>query len=120
MQVLLNLLANAVKFCAPGAGRVRVTLAHGREAVRVDVADNGVGIAPEHQAAIFEKFHQVGDTLTEKPQGTGLGLPISRRSSGSSAASCGSRAQPGRGATFSFTIPVAQGRAEEARWRSGS
>jgi signal transduction histidine kinase len=108
-QVLLNLLANAVKFCTPGAGRVRVALSEAAGAVRVDVADNGIGIAPEHQGAIFEKFRQVGDTLTDRPQGTGLGLPISRLIVRQFGGELWVASEPGRGAMFSFTIPVAQG-----------
>ena len=108
LQVLLNLLANAVKFCAPGAGRVRVALSDGQGAVRVDVADNGCGIAREHQGAIFEKFRQVGDTLTDRPQGTGLGLPISRLIVRQFGGELWVASEPGRGATFSFTIPVAE------------
>jgi signal transduction histidine kinase len=108
-QVLLNLLANAVKFCAPGSGRVRIALSAAADAVRVDVADNGIGIAPEHQGAIFEKFRQVGDTLTDRPQGTGLGLPISRLIVRQFGGELWVASEPGRGATFSFTIPVAQG-----------
>jgi len=107
-QVLLNLLANAVKFCAPGSGRVRVALSDARGAVRVDVADNGVGIDREHQGAIFEKFRQVGDTLTDRPQGTGLGLPISRLIVRQFGGELWVASEPGRGATFSFTIPVAE------------
>ncbi|HTO50308.1 MAG TPA: ATP-binding protein, partial [Burkholderiales bacterium] len=108
-QVLLNLLANAVKFCAPGSGRVRIALSDARGAVRVDVADNGIGIAREEQGAIFEKFRQVGDTLTDRPQGTGLGLPISRLIVRQFGGDLWVASEPGRGATFSFTIPVAQG-----------
>src|SRR5262245_38010607 len=107
-QVLLNLLANAVKFCTPGAGRVRVALSNAPGAVRVDVADNGCGIAREHQGTIFEKFRQVGDTLTNRPQGTGLGLPISRLIVRQFGGELWVASEPGRGATFSFTIPVAQ------------
>ena len=105
-QVLLNLLANAVKFCAPGSGRVRVALSEADGAVRVDVADNGIGIATEHQGAIFEKFRQVGDTLTDRPQGTGLGLPISRLIVRQFGGELWVASEPGRGATFSFTIPI--------------
>ena len=120
MQVLLNLLGNAVKFCAPGQGWVRVTLALGAESLRVDIADNGVGIAPEHQAVIFEKFHQVGDTLTEKPQGTGLGLPIARRIIRQFGGELWVQSAPGAGSTFSFTLPLAHARAEEEQWASAS
>ena len=49
------------------------------DALVVRVHDTGVGIAPEDHATVFEQFRQVGDTLTEKPQGTGLGLPICKQ-----------------------------------------
>src|SRR5687767_15997348 len=77
VQVLLNLLSNAAKFCEPHDGRVVVSLSRHAECIQCDVEDNGVGISPTDQKLIFEKFRQVGDALTAKPQGTGLGLPIS-------------------------------------------
>jgi Na+/proline symporter/anti-sigma regulatory factor (Ser/Thr protein kinase) len=107
MQVLLNLLSNAVKFCTPGTGRVEVRLTGDRHSIRVDVEDNGVGISPEHQAQIFERFRQVGDTLTEKPSGTGLGLAICRRIIGHFDGRLWVESQAGRGSVFSFTLPVA-------------
>ncbi|HNH36764.1 MAG TPA: ATP-binding protein, partial [Rhodocyclaceae bacterium] len=79
MQVMINLLSNAVKFVAPETGRVRVDAEVEHAGVRVTVADNGPGIPPEDQEAIFEKFRQGGSVLTDKPVGTGLGLPISQR-----------------------------------------
>jgi signal transduction histidine kinase len=107
-QVLLNLLSNAVKFCAPGTGVVRVALVASGGELRVDVADNGVGIAPEHQAEIFEKFRQVGDTLTDRPKGTGLGLPISRMIVRQFGGELRVASAAGVGATFSFTLPLAR------------
>jgi Na+/proline symporter/signal transduction histidine kinase len=107
-QVLLNLLSNAVKFCAPGTGVVRVALVASGDVLRVDVADNGVGIAPEHQAEIFEKFRQVGDTLTDRPKGTGLGLPISRMIVRQFGGDLRVASAAGAGATFSFTLPLAR------------
>ena len=106
MQVMLNLLSNAVKFCEPGTGLVRVRVACEPGRVRVDVADNGVGIAPEHHERIFEKFRQVGDTLTDRPQGTGLGLPISRQIVRHLGGKLWVQSEAGRGATFSFTLPT--------------
>jgi signal transduction histidine kinase len=106
MQVLLNLLGNAVKFCAPGVGRVRVSLTSTDSALQVEVADNGVGIAPEHQAAIFEKFRQVGDALTARPQGTGLGLPISRMIVRQFGGELWVKSAPGEGSRFSFSVPL--------------
>ncbi|HQY47269.1 MAG TPA: ATP-binding protein, partial [Usitatibacteraceae bacterium] len=109
MQVLLNLLSNAAKFCTPGTGRVEVRLAADGGAVRVDVQDNGVGISRENQALIFEKFRQVGDTLTDKPSGTGLGLAICRRIVGHFGGRLWVESEPGRGSVFSFDLPVATG-----------
>ena len=68
---------------------------------------NGIGIDREHQAVIFEKFRQVGDTLTDKPAGTGLGLAICRQIIGHFGGRLWVESEPGRGATFSFTLPRA-------------
>jgi signal transduction histidine kinase len=115
MQVLLNLLSNAVKFCAPDNGRVEVRLSAEGDRVRVDVEDNGIGISPENQALIFEKFRQVGDTLTDKPSGTGLGLPICRRIIGHFGGRLWVESVPGRGSVFSFTLPASLPAARPAR-----
>jgi len=118
MQVMLNLLANAVKFCDAKAGRVEVSLRRDADALRVSVRDNGPGITPENQKIVFEKFRQVGDTLTDKPPGTGLGLPISRRIIEHFGGMLSVASTPGEGAVFSFTLPLAAARArgrEEAR-----
>ena len=78
VQVLLNLLSNAMKFCDRDHGRVRIALTEQGAYLQIAVCDNGPGISAADQAAIFDKFRQGGDTLTGKPQGTGLGLHISR------------------------------------------
>ena len=78
IQVMLNLLSNAVKFLKQGSGRISVTLGRRADGLEVSVADNGPGIRPEDQQLVFEKFRQVGDTMTAKPSGTGLGLPITK------------------------------------------
>jgi Na+/proline symporter/signal transduction histidine kinase len=109
MQVLLNLLSNAVKFCPPRTGRVEVRLTQSGDAtMRVEVEDNGAGISAEHQAVIFQKFRQVGDTLTQKPAGTGLGLAICRQIVSRLGGRLWVESEPGRGSTFSFTLPLAQ------------
>jgi hypothetical protein len=111
VQVVINLLSNAAKFCADTAGRVAVSLRALPDAIRVDVHDNGAGIAAHQQAVIFEKFRQVGDTLTAKPRGTGLGLAISREIIQYFGGRLWVESEPGKGATFSFVIPLV-GRAE--------
>ncbi|MEF8749101.1 MAG: sensor histidine kinase [Candidatus Accumulibacter propinquus] len=107
IQVMLNLLSNAVKFLAPGSGRVRVALQRLADGLEVSVADNGPGIRAEDQQLIFEKFRQVGDTMTAKPAGTGLGLPISRRIVEHFGGKLWVESVPGEGATFRFTLPFA-------------
>jgi signal transduction histidine kinase len=76
-QVLSRLLDNALKF-TPRGGAVRVRVAPLDGAVEVAVTDSGPGIAPEHRETVFERFSQMGDPMTEKPAGAGLGLPICR------------------------------------------
>ncbi len=110
IQVLLNLLSNAVKFCAPERGRIEVRVSENPGSVRVDVRDNGPGIRPEDQAIIFDKFRQVGDTLTEKPSGSGLGLHISRQIVEHFGGRMWVESRFGEGACFSFTLPVEPGR----------
>ncbi|HQC80042.1 MAG TPA: sensor histidine kinase [Accumulibacter sp.] len=110
IQVMLNLLSNAVKFLTPGSGEVRVRLRVLGEALEVSVADNGPGIRPEDQQLIFEKFRQVGDTMTAKPSGTGLGLPISRRIVEHFGGRLWVESAVGEGATFRFTLPLTSAR----------
>ena len=112
IQVLLNLLSNAVKFCEPNKGRIEVAVSEHAGYVRIDVRDNGPGISPENQKVVFDKFRQVGDTLTNKPSGTGLGLHISRQIVEHFGGRMWVESRPGEGATFSFTLPVELARAE--------
>jgi signal transduction histidine kinase len=109
MQVMLNLLSNAVKFVPAGSGQVAVHLSSGPDLVRVEVRDNGPGIAAEDQEMIFEKFRQGGDSLTGKPQGTGLGLPISRQImehfGGRLWVESGRLGEIGQGSCFVFELP---------------
>ena len=106
MQVMLNLISNAVKFCDPVAGRIGISLRVLPKALQVDVHDNGAGVTVADQELIFEKFRQVGDTLTQKPQGTGLGLPISRQIIQHFGGALWVSSAPRQGATFSFTLPL--------------
>jgi signal transduction histidine kinase len=106
IQVVINLLSNAVKFTPSGSVTVRVR-GDGPGSVRVDVVDTGVGIDPVDHARVFEPFGQAGDTLTDKPRGTGLGLPICREIIERHGGRLWLESEVGRGSTFAFTLPVA-------------
>jgi len=110
-QVMLNLISNAAKFVPPGEGVVRVSLQHGAEGATVEVADNGPGVSADQQQLVFEKFRQGGDGLN-RPQGTGLGLPISRQIIEHFGGRMWLRSPPGSGACFGFWLPFDH--AEEA------
>ncbi|MCC6210962.1 MAG: HAMP domain-containing histidine kinase, partial [Burkholderiales bacterium] len=106
VQVMLNLLSNAVKFCDAGGGRVEVALSQSRGFVRIDVRDNGPGIAPADQEAIFEKFRQAADPQMGKPQGSGLGLHICKRIVERLGGRIWVSGARGSGACISFTLPI--------------
>jgi signal transduction histidine kinase len=106
LQVLINLISNAVKFTEAGAIRCEANPARGG-GIEIAVSDTGAGIALEDQHAIFEKFRQVGDTLTEKPTGTGLGLAICREIVEHLGGAIHVESEIGRGSRFSFTLPIA-------------
>jgi len=103
-QVLLNLLSNALKF-TPEGGRIDVRATATDGMAEISVADTGVGIAPEDQGAIFEEFRQVG-TAEKKVEGTGLGLALSRKFIELHGGRIWVQSQPGKGSTFSFTLPA--------------
>jgi signal transduction histidine kinase/CheY-like chemotaxis protein len=105
VQVVINLISNAVKFTDSGSVTCRAVSGNGE--IVVSVADTGVGITPEDQPRVFERFKQVGDTLTDKPKGTGLGLPICREIVEHHGGRIWVDSEIGHGSTFSFSIPIA-------------
>jgi Na+/proline symporter/signal transduction histidine kinase len=107
VQVMLNLLGNAVKFADPEHGRVRVGVKVNDGEVQVDVEDNGAGIPEADREVIFDKFRQGGDTHRDRPPGTGLGLPISREIIGHLGGRLWAARRSGPGTTMSFTLPTA-------------
>jgi len=104
-QILLNLLTNAVKF-TPDGGRVEVRARRDEENVIVAVHDTGIGIATEDQGAVFEEFRQVGRHYTNKQEGTGLGLALTRKFVELHGGRIWLESEPGKGSTFTFTIPI--------------
>jgi signal transduction histidine kinase len=103
-QIMLNLLTNAVKF-TPDGGRVDVSAQLANGVLEVAVADTGIGIAVEDQAAVFEEFRQVGRHYTNKQEGTGLGLSLTKRFVELHGGTIRVQSEPGQGSTFSFTLP---------------
>ena len=104
MQVMMNLLSNAAKFVPVPGGQVQVTLVADALGLTVRVQDNGAGVPPEQQGLIFEKFRQ-GGAADHRPQGTGLGLPISRDIVAHFGGRLWLESQPGQGACFAFFLP---------------
>ena len=104
-QVLINLLSNAAKFVPPGSGHVELRLQADGGRVVCTVRDNGPGVPPGQQALVFEKFRQGGDAA-HRPQGTGLGLPISRRIVEHFGGRMWLEPASGHGACFGFELPL--------------
>ena len=113
IQVAINLISNAVKFTETGLVTLRAVRSD--DTIVVSVIDTGIGISAADQAKVFDRFKQVGDTLTDKPKGTGLGLPICREIVEHHGGRIWVESEPGRGSTFSFALPIetAGGRTRE-------
>ncbi len=105
IQVLVNLLSNAAKFCDDKAGYVKVTAESRPEGLQISVADNGRGVPAENSQMIFEKFQQVSENLTDKPHGSGLGLTISRQIIEHFGGRIWVESAPGNGARFCIVVP---------------
>jgi Na+/proline symporter/nitrogen-specific signal transduction histidine kinase len=105
LQVVINLVSNAVKFCEREKGLVLVRMVVGDKEVCVEVIDNGPGIPAQEQERIFEKFHQLGGLFKEKPGGSGLGLAICQRIIKYHSGRIWVDSSPGRGSTFAFSLP---------------
>ncbi|MEX2219690.1 MAG: ATP-binding protein [Phycisphaerales bacterium] len=108
-QVLINLLGNALKFTEKGGAAVTVSLDRlpsGARILRFEVADTGIGIAPENLARLFQPFTQSDTSTTRRFGGTGLGLSISRRLARLLGGDLTATSTPGEGSTFTATIQV--------------
>jgi signal transduction histidine kinase len=107
MQVMVNLVSNAIKFCDPEKGRIGVFLAVRPYHLRVDVRDNGSGIRKKDQAIIFDEFRQIKRNAAGRPVGSGLGLAICKRIIKFHHGRIWVESEAGKGSTFSFTLPLA-------------
>jgi K+-sensing histidine kinase KdpD/CheY-like chemotaxis protein len=105
IQVIINLISNSVKFTDDGS--ITCHVYQKKDEIIVDVTDTGIGIAKEDFGAVFEQFKQVGgDTLTDKPKGTGLGLPICKEIVEHHGGRIWLASELGKGSTFSFALPI--------------
>jgi signal transduction histidine kinase len=116
-QVVVNLLSNAVKF-TPNGGRVTVRArhlngvnGHAGDWAQVSVIDTGIGIAPQDQTLVFEEFRQASGDVLRKSEGTGLGLALVRRFVELHGGSVALDSEPGKGSTFTITLPQHEVRA---------
>jgi signal transduction histidine kinase len=113
-QILYNLISNAIKF-SPDASTIRVTARSlpaegsplGRKAIEVRVRDQGIGIDPADQEAIFHEFRQIL-APAHRPQGTGLGLTLVKRFIDLHGGTISVRSKPGQGSEFTFILPRRQ------------
>ncbi len=116
-QILHNLVGNAVKFTEVGSVTVRAVVEG--DGVRVSIVDTGIGIPPEKHKDIFKSFEQVDSSIEREYGGTGLGLAITKQLVELHGGEVYVTSEPGKGSTFSFTLPRADGAAaEEARARA--
>ena len=103
-QVLRNLVSNALKFTVEGEIRVSASLDDG-DCIVFTVSDTGIGIPPEHMERIFEEYAQVESSLQRRSNGTGLGLPLSRKLAHLLGGTLTAESTPGRGSTFTLRVP---------------
>jgi signal transduction histidine kinase len=103
-QCMINLVSNGVKF-TPSGGEVRVALATDRRGLRMTVADTGIGIARADMAKVFEEFGQVDSSVARKHQGTGLGLPLTKRLIEMHGGSISLESESGRGTKVTLRLP---------------
>jgi heavy metal sensor kinase len=106
LQLLLNLLDNAVKYSA-GRGLVRISSRTANGSAEITVEDTGPGIPPEHLPYVFDRFYRVDDARSRSAGGAGLGLSISRWIAEAHGGTLRVASTPGQGAVFTLTLPLA-------------
>ncbi len=103
-QIMYNLLSNAIKF-TPDNGKVSVEAKIVNGMVQISVRDTGIGIAKEDMGKVFEEFRQIDSSYAKRYQGTGLGLPLTRKLVELHGGKIWLESEPGKGSIFTFTIP---------------
>ncbi|MEM8793949.1 MAG: ATP-binding protein [Pseudomonadota bacterium] len=109
-QIVLNLIANAIKFTETGSVQLRAKLLDDEEVplLSIEVEDTGIGIDDEHLPLVFEQFKTLDTSYERKEGGTGLGLAISRGLSNLLGGQLRANSKPGEGSTFSLTLPISK------------
>lgn len=105
-RVLTNLIGNAIKF-TPEKGKISIRVGQDKGSLQIDVRDSGIGIPEEDMVNIFEEFYRVDNEINQKIKGTGLGLSLVKQIVEAHKGRIWVSSIPGRGATFSFTLPKA-------------
>ena len=105
-ELLLNLVDNAVKYSRPG-GSVELGLVRDGSQARLSVTDQGIGIPPEEQGRIFDRFYRSDNARAHVKKGTGLGLPICKWIAEAHQGSIRVLSVPGQGSTFTVVLPLA-------------
>ncbi|MBN1977936.1 MAG: response regulator [Anaerolineae bacterium] len=113
-QVLTNLIGNAIRY-TPDGGEIDVKVYLVERAVRVDVRDTGIGIAPEDMAHLFERFYRADHPLVQETRGTGLGLSIVKMFVEMHGGRIWVESEPDQGSTFTFILPIPVSAAEARR-----
>lgn len=106
IQVMVNLVSNAIKFCNPDNGQISVSGYYLDGMIKINVSDNGKGIDEEAKKQVFDKFYQAQNQNIRKPEGSGLGLAISKKIIESHKGQMWVESEVGKGARFSFVVPV--------------
>jgi two-component system, sensor histidine kinase and response regulator len=119
-QVMVNLLANAVKFTPKGGVHLKVTMGKDPNQVLICVTDTGIGITSEQQSRIFEKFSQGDESITRRYGGTGLGLVIARQLTELMGGELTLLSQPGAGSSFCFSARLGSSEAQAFIWPARS
>ena len=117
-QILTNLVGNAIKF-TPEGGEVSVSAKPSEEEdmVAISVRDSGIGIPEDQLEKVFEKFHQVEDSLRRSITGTGLGLAITKGLVEAQHGRIWAQSEVGKGSTFTFILPISQGEKRDIHFR---
>lgn len=108
IQVMVNLIANAIKFVPEKSGKISIYLIQRNKHILLKIKDNGIGIAPKDQISIFDRFTQVHDNSLGKPEGSGLGLFITKKIIEQHQGMITVESELNKGATFIIKLPMVE------------